>query len=74
MLPHIVRKPIFLHLQAAYRLLGNMNMERTLETHSAKDVTRCLHRADRQHIILSGHGRAFQPALYDVASDTGRAR
>ena len=67
-------QPISLHLQAADPLLGDMDMERTLETHGAIDVIRCLHGADGQHVVLPGHGCASQPALGDAASDSGCAR
>ena len=67
-------KPIFPHPQAVDLLLGDMNMERTLETHGAKGVTRCADGADGKHIVLPGHGRAFQPALRNVSSDSGCAR
>ena len=39
-------KPIFPHPQPADLLLGDMNMEHTLVTHSALGVIRCLQGAD----------------------------
>src|SRR5690349_8434932 len=72
--PISLGKPIFPRPQATNLLLGNMNMDRTLETHGAKDVTRCLHRADSQNIVLTGYGCAFQPAFCDIAGDRGCAR
>ena len=63
-----------LQSQAADLLLGNMDMERTLETHGAKDVTRCLDGARIQHGVLPSHRCAFQPALRDLTSDRGGAR
>jgi hypothetical protein len=66
-------KPTFPHPQAADLLLGNTNMECTLETHSALGVIRCLQGADGQHSVLPGYGRAFQPAFRNLACDSGRA-
>ena len=67
-------KPIFPHLQVADLLLGEMNMQRTLVTHSTFGVIRCLQRADGHYGVLPSHGGAFQPALCDITSDRSRAR
>jgi hypothetical protein len=54
-------------------LLGDMNMEHTLETHGSIGVIPCLDGTDGQHVVLAGHGRAFQPALRYLAGDSSRA-
>ena len=74
MFTRLFAKPIFSHPRAADLLLGGMNMERTLETHSAICVLRCLDGADSQLVEFPGNGRAFQPTFRDVASDSSRAR
>ena len=54
-------------------LLGDVDMERTLETQGAIGVIRCIKRADSQHGVLPGHGRAFEPAIRNAACDRGSA-